>query len=149
MFFRLTLFLPFLFTLSCSWWGGENKTSDVAFVKTSDVLKGKKKSDVLTVVVKEALNNEIKVMVGNEKLVVPIKKNQLAEKAEDARPSRFAKGDKIDAMITELNLSKRKVSLSIKALEEKQTKEAVKKYGSEDSGASLGDILGKVLKRKK
>ena len=41
MFFRLTLFLPFLFTLSCSWWGGENKTSDVAFVKTSDVLKGK------------------------------------------------------------------------------------------------------------
>ncbi len=114
-----------------------------------DVLKGKKKSDVLTVIVKEALNNEIKVMIGNEKLIVPIKKNQLAEKAEDARPSRFAKGDKIDAMITELNLSKRKVSLSIKALEEKQTKEAVKKYGSEDSGASLGDILGKVLKKKK
>ena len=114
-----------------------------------DFFKDKKKSDVLTVIVKETSNNEIKVTVGKEKLVVPIKKNQLAEKVEDARPSRFARGDKIDAMITEINLSKRKVSLSIKALEEKQTKEAVKKYGSEDSGASLGDILGKVLKKKK
>jgi len=109
----------------------------------------KKKLDVLTVVVEETLNNGIKVGVGKEKLPVLIKKNQLAEKVEDARPSRFAKGDKIDVMITELNISKRKVALSIKALEERQTKEAVKKYGSEDSGASLGDILGKVLKKKK
>ena len=52
-------------------------------------------------------------------------------------------------MITELDLEKRKVSLSIKALEEKMTKEAVKKYGSEDSGASLGEILGPILKGKK
>ena len=47
-----------------------------------------------------------------------------------------------------LDISKRKVSLSIKALEEKLTKEAVKKYGSEDSGASLGEILGPILKGK-
>jgi len=114
-----------------------------------DFFKDKQKSDVLTVIVKETSKNEIKVTVGKEKLVVSIKKNQLAEKVEDARPSRFARGDKIDVMITEINLSKRKVSLSIKALEEQQTKEAVKKYGSEDSGASLGDILGKVLKKKK
>ena len=114
-----------------------------------DFFKDKKNSDVLTVIVQETLKNEIKVSVGKEKLIVPIKKNQLAEKVEDARPSRFARGDKIDVMITELDLSKRKVALSIKALEEIQTKEAVKKYGSEDSGASLGDILGKVLKKKK
>ena len=114
-----------------------------------DFFKDKKKSDVLTVIVKETLKNEIKVSVGKEKLIIPIKKNQLAEKVEDARPSRFARGDKIDVMITEIDLSKRKVALSIKALEEMQTKEAVKKYGSEDSGASLGDILGKVLKKKK
>ena len=114
-----------------------------------DFFKDKKKSDVLTVIVKETLKNEIKVNVGKEKLIIPIKKNQLAEKVEDARPSRFARGDKIDVMITEIDLSKRKIALSIKALEEMQTKEAVKKYGSEDSGASLGDILGKVLKKKK
>ena len=73
-----------------------------------------------------------------------IKKNQLAKEASDARVSRFNKGDKIDVMISELDISKRKVSLSIKALEEKLTKEAVKKYGSEDSGASLGEILGPI-----
>ena len=114
-----------------------------------DFFKDKKKSDVLTVIVKETLKNEIKVNVGKEKLIIPIKKSQLAEKVEDARPSRFARGDKIDVMITEIDLSKRKVALSIKALEEMQTKEVVKKYGSEDSGASLGDILGKVFKKKK
>ena len=68
---------------------------------------------------------------------------------ENARPSRFAKGDKVDAMITELNKEKRKITLSMKALEEKQAKEAVKKYGSTDSGALIGDILGPLLKKKK
>jgi len=51
-------------------------------------------------------------------------------------------------MITEIDKDKRKVSLSIKALEEKEAKEAVKKYGSTDSGGVLGDILGKALKKK-
>ena len=52
-------------------------------------------------------------------------------------------------MITEIDFEKRKIALSIKALEEQMNKEAVKKYGSQDSGASLGDILGKVLKKRK
>ena len=52
-------------------------------------------------------------------------------------------------MITELDKEKRKVTLSIKALEEKQTKEAVKKYGSKDSGGVLGEILGPFLKKNK
>ena len=54
----------------------------------------------------------------------------------------------MDAIITVLDKEKRKVSLSIKALEEKQTKEAVKKYGSKDSGGVLGEILGPLLKKK-
>ena len=54
------------------------------------------------------------------------------------RPSRFARGDKVDAMIVELDKEKKKVVLSIKALEEQQTKEAIKKYGSKDSGGVLG-----------
>ena len=78
-----------------------------------------------------------------------IKKNQLAKEVENQRPSRFVKGDKLDALISELDKEKRKVSLSIKALEEKQTKEAVKKYGSKDSGGVLGEILGPFLKKNK
>ena len=54
----------------------------------------------------------------------------------------------MDALITELDKEKRKISLSIKALEEKQTKEAVKKYGSKDSGGVLGEILGPLLSKK-
>jgi len=114
-----------------------------------DVFKNKKKLDVVTVIVKEILNNGIKVSLGKEKVAFEIKKNQLALESSDARLSRFNKGDKIDAMITELDFKKRKVSLSIKALEEQQTKEAVKKYGSKDSGASLGEILGPIFKGKK
>ena len=52
-------------------------------------------------------------------------------------------------MVVEIDREKRKIVLSIKALEEKQSKEAVKKYGSTDSGALLGDILGPLLKKKK
>ena len=73
----------------------------------------------------------------------------MAKEIENARPSRFAKGDKVDAMIVELDKEKRKIVLSIKSLEEKQTKEAVKKYGSKDSGGVLGEILGPLLKNKK
>ena len=73
----------------------------------------------------------------------------MAKEVENARPSRFAKGDKVDAMLVEIDREKRKAVLSIKALEEKQSKEAVKKYGSTDSGALLGDILGPLLKKKK
>ena len=58
-------------------------------------------------------------------------------------------GQKVDCLITEIQKDKRKVSLSIKALEEREAKEAVKKYGSTDSGGVLGDILGKALNLKK
>ena len=73
----------------------------------------------------------------------------MAKDVENARPSRFARGDKVDAMIVELDKDKRKAVLSIKALEEKLSKEAVKKYGSSDSGGVLGEILGPLLKKSK
>jgi small subunit ribosomal protein S1 len=109
----------------------------------------KKVSDVVTVIVDSSSNAGIQVYAGNKNQLITIKKNQLAKESENARPSRFAKGDKIDALITELDSEKRKVVLSIKALEEKQTKEAVKKYGSKDSGGVLGEILGPLFKKKK
>ena len=109
----------------------------------------KKLSDIITVVVNYSSQNGVYVQTGKKNLSILIKKNQLAKEAENQRPSRFVKGDKLDVVITELDKEKRKVSLSIKALEEKQTKEAVKKYGSKDSGGVLGEILGPFLKKKK
>ena len=105
-------------------------------------------SDIVTVVVNHSSQNGIYVQVGKGNSSILIKKNQLAKEIENQRPSRFVKGDKLDVIITELDKEKRKVSLSIKALEEKQTKEAVKKYGSKDSGGVLGEILGPLLKKK-
>ena len=110
--------------------------------------ENKKVSDVVTAIVESSTKTGIYVYVENKKMSLHIKKNNLAKEVENARPSRFAPGDKVDAMITEIDKDKRKVSLSIKALEEKEAKEAVKKYGSTDSGGVLGDILGKALKKK-
>ena len=105
-------------------------------------------NDIVTVVVSSSALNGIYVQVGKKNFTILIKKNQLAKEPENQRPARFVKGDKLDSVITELDKEKRKVSLSIKALEEKQTKEAVKKYGSKDSGGVLGEILGPLLKKK-
>ena len=105
-------------------------------------------SDIVTVVVNHSSQNGIYVQVGKGNLSILIKKNQLAKEIENQRPSRFVKGDKLDAIITELDKEKREISLSIKALEEKQTREAVQKYGSKDSGGVLGEILGPLLKKK-
>ena len=106
-------------------------------------------SDTITVTVQNSALNGIYVQAGKKNLSILIKKNQLAKLAENQRPTRFVKGDKLDVIITELDKEKRKVSLSIKALEEKQTKEAVKKYGSKDSGGVLGEILGPLLNKTK
>ena len=109
----------------------------------------KKLSDVVTAKVESTSKNGINVQVGYKKMVVLIKRNQLAKEVENQRTSRFAKGDKVDTMIIELDKNKRKVLLSIKALENQQSKEAVKKYGSTDSGGVLGEILGPLLRKKK
>ena len=114
-----------------------------------DFFMDKNLSDVVTAKVDSTSKNGINVHISDKNMVVLIKKNQLAKEVENQRTSRFAKGDKVDAMIIELDKTKRKVLLSIKALENKQSKEAVKKYGSTDSGGVLGEILGPLLKKKK
>ena len=82
-----------------------------------------------------------------------IKKSQIAINAADARPGRFVGGERIDAAIAEIDINKRKISLSIKLLEELQNKEAVSKFGSEASGknlpfSSLSDKLKKNTEEK-
>jgi small subunit ribosomal protein S1 len=80
----------------------------------------------------------------NSEVTAFIRKTDLSRERSEQRPERFAVGDKIDAMIT--RVVKGQYSLSIKALEIAEEKEAVEQYGSADSGASLGDILGAALK---
>ena len=110
----------------------------------------RKALDVITVFVQSISKNGIQVYVGNKKdLVLTIKKNQLAKDVENQRETRFTPGQKVDCLISKLDRKKREVSLSIKALEEKESKEALKKYGSEDSGMKLKDILGPLINKKK
>ena len=73
----------------------------------------------------------------------------MALRKADARPDRWAKNDKLDASVSSIDLSNYKINLSIRAMEEEIEKEAMEKYGSKDSGASLGAILGKALGRDK
>ena len=123
---------------------GVKQLSDDPF----DFFMDKKVNDIVTAVVDNSEKKGIYVSVGSKNSLLFIKQNQLAKEAENARVSRFTKGDKVDAMIVEINKDKRSVALSIKALEEKQAKDAVKKYGSKDSGGVLGEILGPLIRKK-
>jgi len=75
-----------------------------------------------------------------------IRKGDLSRDRSEQRPDRYAVGDKLDANVISVDNKTRKVNLSVKALEISEEKEAVANYGSSDSGASLGDILGAALK---
>ena len=76
-----------------------------------------------------------------------IRKGDLSRERSEQRPERFAVGDKVDAQIIRHEKNKGEYTLSVKSLEIKEEKEAVQQYGSTDSGASLGDILGAALKK--
>jgi small subunit ribosomal protein S1 len=114
-----------------------------------DEIKDKSVGDTVTCTVSEVNDYGVKVMIGENGPKVVIKKNDLALRKPDARPERWARNDKLDAMISQIDIQNFKVSLSIKALEEATEKEAISKYGAKDSGASLGDILGKAISDKK
>jgi len=109
----------------------------------------KKEKDVVTVIVESSSQNGIYVYAGNKDQLILIKKNQLAKEPENCRPSRFVPKQKVDCCISELQKDNRKVSLSIKMMEEKEAATAVKKYGSVYSGERLSDILGPLLKKTK
>jgi len=105
-----------------------------------------KKGSVVTVTVTEVNDGGVEVALeGGAKAF--IRRSDLARDRADQRPERFGKGDKVDAQVTMIDKASRKISLSIKAREVSEEKEAVAQYGSSDSGASLGDILGAALKK--
>ena len=115
---------------------------------------GKKVNDIITVQVISSDSKGLIVKPENCDLEFMIKKSNIAVSASDARPSRFVGGERIDAAISELNIEKRKVNLSIKLLEELQNKEAVSKFSSPLSGknlpfSSLSDKLDKKKNKDK
>ena len=101
------------------------------------VFKDKKVNDIITVKVISTSSKGIVVTPEGVKMEILIKKNQIAINTEDARSNRFIQGDRIDAAISEINFDKRKISLSIRLLEENQNKEAVSKFSSPLSGKNL------------
>ena len=116
-----------------------------------DWFKGKKVNDIITVQVISTDNKGLIVKPENCELDFLIKKSNIAINTSDARPSRFVGGERIDAAISELNIDKRKVSLSIKLLEELQNKEAVTKFSSPLSGKNLpfSSLSEKLVDKKK
>jgi small subunit ribosomal protein S1 len=107
--------------------------------------KGASKGKTVTCTITNVQQTGLDVTFGeNSEVTAFIRKADLSRERSEQRPERFAVGDKIDAMIT--RVVKGQYSLSIKALEIAEEKEAVEQYGSADSGASLGDILGAALK---
>ena len=113
-----------------------------------DVIKDKKQGDVVTCNVVDVGDFGIKVRISDNGPVSIIKKNELALTKAECRVERFARNDRVDAMITSLDLSTYKISLSIKSLEMSDQKLALERYGNVDSGSSLGDILSSALGKK-
>jgi small subunit ribosomal protein S1 len=105
-----------------------------------------KKGDTVTCTVAAIVGNGIEVTFGDD-LQGFIRKGDLSRDRSEQRPDRFAVGDKVDAKISSIDKDSRRVSLSIKALEIADEREAMAQYGSSDSGASLGDILGAAISR--
>jgi small subunit ribosomal protein S1 len=105
-----------------------------------------RKNSIVTTTVTEITSGGIEVSIADGAIKGFIRKGDLSRDRSEQRPERFAVGDKVDALVTAWDKASRKVGLSIKAMEIKDEKEAVEQYGSADSGASLGDILGAALK---
>jgi small subunit ribosomal protein S1 len=111
----------------------------------------KKEGSIITTRVHEVLKTGVKVSVDSDKhIIVMIKKNQLAKESADARPEIFVPGNALDAMITELDLIKKEVALSVKAAQVYEEKSLVAKFGvnAAKSGATLAGIFSKALGKK-
>jgi small subunit ribosomal protein S1 len=113
-----------------------------------NVSLGVKKGDVVTCTVSAITDGGIEVTL-SDNLTGFIRKSELSRERAEQRPDRFAVGEKVDAKITQIDKGARKITLSIKAREVDEDKEAMAEYGSSDSGASLGDILGAALRKGK
>ena len=120
---------------------GVKQLSDDPFSGLSQMKKG----DTVTCYITNIRDGGLDVTIGKDGVSSSIKRADLSVDKSEQRPDRFAVGEMVDAKVTQIDAKNSKLSLSIKSLQIDQEKEAVKQYGSADSGASLGDILGEAL----
>ena len=123
--------------------GIKQLTEDVTSTELGSLSKG----SIVTCTISSISEKGLDVSVGDN-LNGFIKKSDLARERSDQKTERFGVGDKIDAMITNIDKKLKKITLSIKAKEIEEEKKVMEEYGSSDSGASLGDILGAALAKK-
>ncbi len=109
-------------------------------------LAGVKKGDVVTCQVTAVKDGGLEVSIADTGITTFIRRSDLSRDRSEQRPERFAPEEKVDARVMSIDKKGRKISVSIKALEVAEEKEAIAQYGSTDAGASLGDILGAALK---
>jgi small subunit ribosomal protein S1 len=128
--------------------GIKQLSEDAAAAAAEPAAGDLKKGAVVTCEVIEVKEGGIDVRIVGTEYTSFIKRSELARDRSEQRPDRFAVGEKVDARVTQFDRRSRRVSVSIKALEVAEEKEAIAQYGSSDSGATLGDILGTALKRK-
>ena len=112
------------------------------FEKAGDIRRGA----IVTCEVTEVKDSGLDVKIVDTEFSTFIKRSELARERGDQRPDRFAVGERLDARVIQFDRKTRKVGVSIKALEVAEEKEAIAQFGSSDSGASLGDILGAALR---
>ncbi|MDC0033811.1 30S ribosomal protein S1 [Alphaproteobacteria bacterium] len=122
---------------------GIKQLTDDPFKSASE---GLKKGDTVTCTVAKVLETGIEVTVAGS-VAGFIRRNDLSRERSEQRPDRFAEGDRLDAVITNIDRRDHKLTLSIKTHEFKEEKQAMAEYGSSDSGASLGDILGAAMRK--
>jgi small subunit ribosomal protein S1 len=113
-----------------------------------DVIGKFKKGDVVTCSVIAVQENGIEVKIGDTELTSFVKRSDLSRDRSEQRPERFNVGDKVDAAVQTVDKASRRITVSIKALEISEEKQAVAQYGSSDSGASLGDIFKAAIKKR-
>ena len=123
--------------------GIKQLTEDLASSEIDNIRKG----STVTCTVAVISDNGLDVTVGDN-IKGFIKKSDLARERNDQRTDRYGVGDKVDATVTNIDKKQRKINLSIKAREIEEEKKAMAEFGSSDSGASLGDILGAALAKK-
>ena len=120
---------------------GVKQLSDDPYSGLSQVKKG----DTVTCYITNIRDGGLDVTIGKEGVPSSIKRTDLSVDKSEQKPDRFAVGEMVDAKVTQIDAKNNKLTLSIKSLQIDQEKEAVEQYGSADSGASLGDILGEAL----
>jgi small subunit ribosomal protein S1 len=123
---------------------GIKQLADDPFAGQADAYR---KGEVVTCTVSAVSDNGIDVTIG-ENMTGFIRRTDLSRDRAEQRADRFAVGEKVDAIVTSVDKKTRKLSLSIKARESAEEKQAMAEFGSSDSGASLGDILGAALAKK-